>query len=177
VQLNYHIVFENFTDSYSDTLTLVEGPRLYSNQFFALLEKKILHYWRNLVLLFIQILIPVSFVSITIIIVRSWGGNKDLPKLELSLNTYRPTVTTIKFDPTTLGTDSVEKQIYDNYKSQFSKYEAAPVKYQTIVGDMIEHYLNISKEFLARVNNRYLFGISIEKKSITVIKTLNDQEH
>lgn len=130
----------------------------------ALLKKKVLNSWRNLALLFIQILIPVSFVSITILIVRSWGGNKDLPKLELSINTYSKTQTTLQVDPA-LWSDSISQKIFENYRIQFREYKK---ELDVITGDMIDHYLNKSKEFLARVNNRYLFGASIGQSNITM---------
>lgn len=153
-------------DNYSDTLTLLNGARLFANQFIALMEKKVLNSWRNWLLLFIQTLIPITFITITIVIVRSWGGNKDLPRLDLSLNTYDPTVTTLHINAS-IWSSSVEAKIFESYRRQFEglgnfKLDVVPD------GDMIQHYLNKSKEFLARVNNRYLFGVSIERPNITV---------
>ena len=76
-----------------------------------------LNTYRNWILLLIQILIPVSFIAISkyyfislrselrlffilaIIIVKSWGGNKDLPPLSLDLDTYQITVTTLETNP------------------------------------------------------------------------------
>lgn len=157
----------DFTDNYSDTLTLLKGPSLYINQFFALLEKKILHTWRNIILFIIQILIPISYVTITIVIVRSWGGNKDLPSLELSLNTYQPTHTTIQFDPT-VWADSIENKIFENYRQQFIDVSSDSKSFEVISGDMNEHYLEKTKKFLIRMNKKYLFGATIEKPNITV---------
>jgi ATP-binding cassette, subfamily A (ABC1), member 3 len=133
----------------------------------ALMEKKILNSWRNLLLLFIQILIPVSFITITILIVRTWGGNKDLPRMELNLNTYKQTVTTVQFNSSS-WVDSIETKIFESYREMFATHSRDKFAVDVIDGDMVEHYLNKSKEFLARVNNRYLFGVSIEKPNITV---------
>jgi ATP-binding cassette subfamily A (ABC1) protein 3 len=106
-------------------------------------------------------------VSITILIVRSWGGNKDLPKLELSINTYSPTQTTLQVD-TTLWSDSIPQKIFENYRKQFREYKKNTINLDVITGDMIDHYLNKSKEYLARVNNRYLYGASIGQSNITM---------
>lgn len=119
-------------------------------------------------MLFIQIIIPISFVSITIIIVRSWGGNKDLPKLQLSLDTYRPTHTTLQFNSST-WIESIENKIFENYRAQFRSKPRDTVALEIISNDMIDHYLDKSKEFQARINNRYLFGATIEKPNITVV--------
>lgn len=126
-----------------------------------------LHSLRNWLLLFIQILIPVTFITITIVIVRSWGGNKDLPRLDLSIRTYSPTVTTLQLDPT-VWADSIEYKIYDNYRAMFAGLPPDASRVQEISGEMIPHYLNKSKEFLARVNSRYLYGVTIDKPNITV---------
>lgn len=128
------------------------------------MEKKVLNSWRNLLLLIIQIIIPVTFITITIVIVRSWGGNRDLSKLSFSLRTYNPTVTTIQFDPT-VWVQSIESKIFENYRDQFANEEAGVT---VINRDMVHHYLAKSKEFLARVNSRYLFGVTIERPNITV---------
>jgi len=106
-------------------------------------------------------------VTITIVIVRSWGGNKDLPSLELSLNTYQPTHTTIQFDPK-VWADSIENKIFENYRQQFIDLSNDSKTWEVITGDMNEHYLEKTKKFLIRMNKRNLFGATIEKPNITV---------
>lgn len=132
----------------------------------ALLKKKMLHSKRNFVLLIIQILIPVSFVTITILTVRSWGGNKDLPKLTLSIDTYKSTVTTLQVDPT-LFADSMSNKIFNNYRSQFKSFKSDS-RLDVITRDMIEYYLDTSKQFLARLNEKFLYGATIGETNITI---------
>lgn len=155
------------SDNYSDTLTLLIGIRLYLNQFIALIEKKILHTWRNWVLLLIQTLIPIIFISITIIIVRSWGGTQNLPKLGLSLSTYNPTVTTVEFN-TSNWADSIETKIFEGYRQQFKELPRDRYELNVISKPMIPHYLKLAETILSRLNNRYLFGVTIESPNITV---------
>lgn len=131
------------------------------------MEKKVLHSWRNWILLLIQIIIPITFITITIVIVRSWGGNKDLPRLELSVKTYNPIVTTVEFNASN-WVDSIETKIFEGYRQQFKDLPRENFELQVIEAEMIEHYLNKSNQFLARVNNRYLYGVTIEKPNITV---------
>ena len=156
-----------FTDNYSDMLTLLLGVRLYFNQFMALMEKKILNSWRNWVLLLIQIIIPVTFITITIVIVRSWGGNRDLPQLDLTINTYNPTVTTVQLD-TAIPASEIESKIFESYREQFKDLPRNNFELKVINDDMVEYYLNKSNEFQARVNKRYLYGVTIVKGNITV---------
>lgn len=76
-------------------------------------------------------------------------------------------MTTVKFDPTTFAT-SIESQIFENYRKQFATEQRDRFGLEVISGDMVDHYLNKSQQFLSRVNNRYLFGASIESPNITV---------
>lgn len=128
------------------------------------MEKKFLNSLRNWLLLIITMTIPIIFVTVAIVISRSWGGNRDLPKLALTLNTYNPTVTTIEYDSKSPN-ESMEAKIFKNYRKQF---EGDGFSVDEISKDMVGHYLRKSNEFLARVNNRYLFGVTIGKPNITV---------
>ena len=92
---------------------------------------------------------------------RSWGGNKDLPKLSFSLNTYNPTVTTVQFNSSAWA-DSIETKIFENYLSQFIGHTL-----DVINENMSEYYIRKSQQFLARVNSRYLYGVTIEQPNIT----------
>lgn len=97
--------------------------------------------------------------------VRSWGGNKDLPKLSLSIDTYKETVTTLQVNET-LFADSLEHKIFENYKELFKSFSANS-HLNVITRDMNEYYLDSSKRYLPRLNNRYLFGASINEGNIT----------
>ena len=136
--------------------------KLFVNQFIALMMKKILNSMRNWILLLIQVVIPVLFAFITILTVQSWGGNRDLPQLKFSLNTYSRTVTSVEVQPS-LNADNILMKIYNGYREQFSSNELDIVE-----GDMSTHYLRLGKRFLTRVNSRYLYGATIEEKNITV---------
>lgn len=81
-------------------IELVTGSKLLLYQIQGLFTKKILHTRRHFVLMFLQNLIPVTFLVICIIIVRSWGGNKDLPPLNLVPEKYDPTVTLLEQNST-----------------------------------------------------------------------------
>lgn len=151
-----------FLDNYSDTLTLLVGMKLTMNQLIALMMKKILNSYRNWIMLFIQTLIPVLFALITILTVQSWGGNRNLPKLEFSLNTYSRTVTSVEVKPS-LDPEGLSMKIYNSYRNQFGSNTL-----DTVDEDMSTHYLRKSKQFLTRLNSRYLYGATIDKKEITV---------
>jgi ATP-binding cassette, subfamily A (ABC1), member 3 len=131
------------------------------------MEKKVLHSWRNWLLLLIQTIIPITFITITIVIVRSWGGNQNLPDLNLSVRTYDPTVTTVEFN-TSNWVDSIESKIFEGYREQFRDLARDRHELNVINSSMIPYYLKLSKTILSRLNNRYLFGVTIESPNITV---------
>lgn len=145
-------------------MKLLSGFQLYRNQFRALMEKKYLNSLRNWVLLLVQMLIPIMFIALIILIVRSFDVTKDLPKLELSLKTYNSTVTTVQFHPNSAGL--ILSKIHDNYVQQFS-YQSSKLENCTSF-DMAEFYLNKStvRQSLVQVNKRHLYGVSIKSSEI-----------
>ncbi|KAG5670263.1 hypothetical protein PVAND_000540 [Polypedilum vanderplanki] len=157
----YENEIENGLDS--NTFLVHKGAQLYLNQFVALMHKKVLLSWRNLLLIVIQMIIPIAFVSVLMCSFKALYENKNLPKLDLTMDTYKPSVTTIEFRSSDQS-ETIENKIFENYRKQFSDLTSLEI----IHDDMIEHYLNKSKKYLARVNNEYLFGATIEKSSITV---------
>lgn len=77
---------------------LLSGWKLRRNQMLAMLLKKTVSTARSWILLLIQIFIPVLFLIITIVAERSVERNKDLPELELSLDSYDRPVTILSGD-------------------------------------------------------------------------------
>jgi ATP-binding cassette subfamily A (ABC1) protein 3 len=129
-----------------------------------MMRKKVLTSKRSLALVLIQSMIPVVFIAITILIVRTWEG-RDLPPLELSLNTYKETVATLKFNGNLTG-DAIETKIFEEYQKQFK----GDSKVELILDDtdINDYYLGISRESLIRVNKRYLYGATVEPSLITM---------
>lgn len=92
----------------SDSVPLLRGLRLKQNQWYAMLKKKLIYWSRNWVMFFLQNLIPIIFVVISVLVVRSMERLNILPQLEISLNTYEKTVTLLEMNtnvaPTNLTT-------------------------------------------------------------------------
>lgn len=75
---------------------LLTGCSLILNQFWAMLNKKIIYTIRNWVILIMQNLIPVSFLVIGMLVARSFRGQSVLPSLEISLGTYERSYTILE---------------------------------------------------------------------------------
>ncbi|KAF2368204.1 ABC transporter-like [Trinorchestia longiramus] len=73
------------------------GPRLLAQHFWAMLVKKTLYVLRNRVISIVQMLIPVVFLILAILIVRTLPGAIDSPPpLWASFGPYRGTVTPLQ---------------------------------------------------------------------------------
>lgn len=81
--------------SYED-VPLLKGSRLILNHWIAMYKKKAIYTYRNIILLFIQNLIPISFIIMTVLVVRTWAGFNDLPPLKITLESYVNTVTLLE---------------------------------------------------------------------------------
>lgn len=71
------------------------GLNLLINQFFAMLMKKFLSTYRSWLLLVIQILTPVLFLIIAMIIMKTAQDAGDLPALAMDLNRFDDPVTVV----------------------------------------------------------------------------------
>lgn len=74
---------------------LLTGYALLRNQIIAMVMKKVLSTLRAWILLFIQVIMPVVFLIIAIVVARNMDTNRDLPELELTLDSYDDPVTVL----------------------------------------------------------------------------------
>lgn len=77
-------------------MPLLHGFRLRANQWYAMLKKKYIYWKRSWVLFILQILIPILFVVISVLVVRMYESSTILPALEMSLSTYGQSVTMLQ---------------------------------------------------------------------------------
>jgi hypothetical protein len=76
---------------------LLKGSALLMNQLIAMFMKKALYTWRTWYITLIQILMPAFFLTLTIIIVKTWQTIPDLPPLKIDMKvsfkfSYNPCV-------------------------------------------------------------------------------------
>ena len=111
-----------------ENIVLLTGLQLIKNQFLAMLMKKTTCVIRTYVLQFVQILIPVVFLVMTITVVRNSNRLGDLPSLPITLDTYDNPVTLVEdlassnYSQMYLATlQGHEVQIVDNITSTMLK--------------------------------------------------------
>ncbi|XP_015840360.1 phospholipid-transporting ATPase ABCA3 isoform X2 [Tribolium castaneum] len=129
-------------------ITLSTGLELIRNQFIAMLMKKTLTFMRTWLLQLVQIIIPVAFLIIAIVVSRNLNKNKfeDLPKLLLTPHSYK--------NPIFLVEDHFKNQFSQNY---FKNLEGFEVKSVT---DLSTAILNLSRTIPAIVKKKYIVGAS-----------------
>lgn len=146
-------------------IQFLTGKELLLCQIEGLFRKKILHTIRYWVLLLLQNLIPVTFLILTILVVRSWGGNKDLPPLRLAPEKYSPTMTLLELN-SSWPYDDFANRIVLNYQGMF-RNNPNGMELAYPVSDMNAEYLRVAEKMITRVNTRYIFGASINQSRIT----------
>ncbi|XP_065093714.1 phospholipid-transporting ATPase ABCA3-like [Ochlerotatus camptorhynchus] len=147
-------VFNAGTNEYAlDNLHLLTGNRLLFNQIKAQFLKKFLVTFRSLITLSMQILIPIVFVLMTYIIILNSSAGRDLPALDIKLESYTHSVTVLEDQ---LSNSSVTEA----YQTLFSKLNPNH-KLVVTEADMVDFILQKSTESIATVNTRYWVGATI----------------
>lgn len=77
---------------------LLTGFALKRNQILAMLMKKSLSTIRSWILFLIQIIIPVVFLIIAIVVTRNTDTSRDLPEIDLTLDAYDNPITVVTGD-------------------------------------------------------------------------------
>ncbi|KAF2889010.1 hypothetical protein ILUMI_17163, partial [Ignelater luminosus] len=136
---------------------LLSGWQLWRNQFTAMFLKYSLSILRSWLLYVIHNLIAVSFLALTIVVVRNKGFNDELPKLKVDLNAYN--------DPITVLTRTNVNNVYaKSYIDMLKSNENAYINWEN--GDMSIKMRNETERNPGGVRVRYITGASFENNDI-----------
>lgn len=138
---------------------LLKGIALLVNQLIAMIMKKALYVWRTWYITLIQILMPVVFLILTIIIVRTWQSVRNLPAREISMAAYGTTHTPVEVVNGDLNeVAAIYKDLTDGIELNGSE-------------TMSEYILRRSENELPTVRQNYIVGAtfdgSLEAPNIT----------
>ncbi|XP_058837014.1 phospholipid-transporting ATPase ABCA3-like isoform X2 [Topomyia yanbarensis] len=136
-----------------ENLQLLRGTSLLLNQTRAQFMKKLLVTIRSLITLSMQILIPIVFVLVTYIIILNSTAGRDLPPLEITLESYTASVTVLEQNTTS-------DPIAQAYQRQFNNLGPTH-QLLTTSEDMNDFILQKSHESISTVNTRYWVAASI----------------
>lgn len=134
--------------------------------------KKFVYTYRNYVAFIIQNIIPIIFLSLTIVVNRAEGLFVTLPPLLISLASY-PSATTVLQVASNVTTDTLEYKIAEEYKKQV---ESMGSNYKVeMIGnkDFSKYILDLGKTDQLYINGLYLASATITKGYI--VAWLNNQ--
>lgn len=136
---------------------LLTGIALYKNQFKAMMMKKSYSSVRSWVLSLIQLILPMVFLILAMIVVRSMKANHDLPPMEITLAKYSNPVTVVEGNTDTAKT-------YEAYvKNTLGHLISKPRNNQNLPDFILQQ----SRNNLPAVRMRYIVGASFNEKNIT----------
>uniref|UniRef100_A0A182IUJ1 ABC transporter domain-containing protein n=1 Tax=Anopheles atroparvus TaxID=41427 RepID=A0A182IUJ1_ANOAO len=144
----------------SDTQPLLDGSGLVWNQLFAMFLKKYIATKRSWVQMLVQALIPIYFVIVTVIIVRTFPGQTDLPPIPINVYNYSATNTILQ------ATVSSSPFI-DGFRSAFAGFPGNH-RLEVTEKDMTERILELSVDNIGLVNREYMAAASITNTNHTV---------
>ncbi|XP_017106501.2 phospholipid-transporting ATPase ABCA3 isoform X1 [Drosophila bipectinata] len=156
---------------FSENRRLLNGLQLLSNQWKAMLLKKFLYTWRNKLLLLIQNIMPVFFVVVTILIIKTQGTFQELKPITFSLTQYPVAVTVL---------DRSEAVANSEIYKYSNAYESLSKSYGNDFGleltgnqNFTKYILDLGETIQVRINSRYLVAASFKATNITA--WLNNQ--
>ncbi|XP_038108176.1 ATP-binding cassette sub-family A member 3 [Culex quinquefasciatus] len=145
---------------HEDQEALLKGSRLVLNQIGSMFLKKIISTKRSWAQQIVQILIPIYFVVVTVAIVRSIPGLKELPPLRISISNYSLTTTLLE-------AAAPESDIISGYRTIFDGLDDRH-RLKVIYTDMEEELLYLSTVNIGRINREFMIGATVTDTNQTV---------
>ncbi|XP_039428799.1 phospholipid-transporting ATPase ABCA3-like [Culex pipiens pallens] len=159
-ELSNGTAIDTTDQSYSlNNLHLLTGRELLLSQVKGQILKKFLSSLRAWILLIIQNVIPIFFVVMTFVIVRSISRDQDLPPLTMSLEPYKETVTVVGGTPATSSRVQAFEKLFEKISGDH--------RLDVITTDMNDYILKRSVESISEVNARYMVGASFHTENYT----------
>ncbi|KAK3610642.1 hypothetical protein CHS0354_009107 [Potamilus streckersoni] len=134
------------------------GFRLFHQQLRAMIVKKMVHTLRNKIVLFFQLLLPVFFTALALLVELSKPSTGDEPTLKLDLSPFGRTVVT--YGDGTNGNSfgkSVIMKYKDNIQGQDTTY------WDQTISDNIDNFFlsQINRIGIGTFNQKYVIGENV----------------
>ena len=156
------------------------GWLLYVQQFVAMFLKRVRHTMRRWPITLTQLLVPLFFTIMSLIVLKTLPGPKDSPPLRLNLEEFSQTFVSFREGPDSTG---LMHNLSENYKNLFwqEQYELRNVT--DISGSpntTVDQYLAFEgKRSLATYNNKFIIAASFDREGDETrsISYFNDQAY
>ncbi|KAK7870569.1 hypothetical protein R5R35_009078 [Gryllus longicercus] len=146
---------------------LLTGPALKRHQVHAMLMKKALALSRGWVLFLVQCVLPVFFLSVAILIARTWQAMRDLPPRDIDLQSYSEVNTTLSM----LNNDNkgiahfISKYLSQKYKNVIEDNGFCPTVLESnenTTGMFEEYILDQYRKDVSRTRHSFVVGASFD---------------
>lgn len=145
------------------------GMYLFGQQLYALLEKRVLHSYRNSLLTLSQLILSPFFLILTLLMLKTLPKPQDSPPLVLDVKSYRGTEIPYLVD---LNSD-VSQALGSIYSSQFSGEEKATLLFNQN-NSIVSYLLKEAKKDLAKYNMHNMVAASfLPKKGRNATKIIS----
>ena len=134
--------------------------------------KKFLYTYRNKLLFLIQNIMPIFFVTVTILIARTQGTFNQLKPMTMNLTQY-PLAVTVLDTANDVAVDTLQYRIAEKYRDIATSYGSDYKFLDTGNKSFSEFILDLGRKIQVRINSRYLASATIRNENITA--WLNNQ--
>ncbi|XP_013411172.1 ATP-binding cassette sub-family A member 3 isoform X2 [Lingula anatina] len=140
------------------------GFALYTQQFYAMFVKHILHTWRNVVLTTSQLLVPLFFTILVLIILKTLPTPDDSPPLAMVLDNFRQPV--VPYSPG-YQPSAFASHFGHVFEMQYKGTNVEAVNINEKEGNitMINYLVEKATNDLAEFDNRYLVASEFHEVS------------
>ncbi|XP_055909470.1 phospholipid-transporting ATPase ABCA1-like isoform X2 [Eupeodes corollae] len=156
---------------FSDNQRLLKGHNLILSQWQSMMMKKVLFTIRNRLLFAIQNLIPILFVTLTVLVSKN-SSYAALRPMQMGITQY-PTTVTVLETTSKVVSGSLEANISENYKAIVESYSSAHELHNTGGVGFKDFMLELGKTLQIRINSRYIAAATIDTG--TIIAWLNNK--
>ncbi|KAL9704634.1 hypothetical protein quinque_008152 [Culex quinquefasciatus] len=150
----------NVTLNLQESEKLLTGFPLKMNQIRAMFMKKLIVTYRSWISMAVQIFIPIFFVVMTMVIVRSFPDNVQLPTLWMNFDDYVRTTTVLE-----ANTENAE--LVSAYQGLFQS-TGPDQQLITIMEPMNDYILRRTIENTPLVTNEFMVGATLKSDNVTV---------
>ncbi|GFT03289.1 ATP-binding cassette sub-family A member 3 [Trichonephila clavipes] len=160
--VDYHVAYRN------------RGSRLFLQHLYALLEKRILHSYRNWVLTLSQLILPPFFLIITLVMLKTLPKPEDAPPLLLSIDSFHGSA--VPYDVNANFKHTIK--LGEIFASQFTGINQ-PHLIDSYKENLTTYLLNVAAQDIGKYNlhNMVAAQFDAEKNNTFITSLFNNQAY
>ena len=153
---------------FNESLKKNHGVALFVQQFRAMMQKRMLHTWRNWLVSLSQLTVPLILTILALIVIRTMPSPHDSPPLTLNLDNFRSNdvmYATGVNDSAGPNANAVAAA----YAAQFANTSTNPIYVNNLTefknnASLLNYFISKGKKNLGTYTSHYLVAAGIEEK-------------